>query len=110
MTTADQIRALADTGTPLPWMALVGNSWGGRSAAGTTDGYPVGFTGDDPNSGPDAVKIVAAVNALPHIADLIDAFDNVPLDGDPSPEPWEQWWRNLFAARDALVEALGVTA
>mgnify|MGYP000866548332 CR=1 FL=1 len=87
MTAADQIRALADTGTPGPWTV-------------TSDGigvYPVEGEWTRENDVADAAKIVAAVNALPALADLIHALDR------------EQWWRDLATARDALLAALGVT-
>lgn len=105
MTAADQIRALADTGTPGPWESDDGSAmW---AEHGAEEG-PYNYVGSTEHP-VDAAKIVAAVNALPKVADLIAAIDEQPLDSDPGPESWEHWWLRLAAARDALVAALGVT-
>lgn len=172
MTAADQIRALADTGTPGPWYfngysnigspdngydawsmervndghTLEGRlgagrcdacgdwSWAYTDATGDTTEYPghgCRLYTEDYNRDPsvadvpahhgdtaigrraeDAAKIVAAVNALPALADLIDAVGThrkrarltaCAVCDFPWPCP-------TTAARDALVAALGVTA
>lgn len=122
MTAADQIRALADTGTPGPWKSQPHSSRRDSTVILGGDSLGVGtFVAHYVANADDAAKIVAAVNALPHIADLIDVIDarhyvigcdepdcdtdcpgQCAADGEvPCP---------TISARDALVEALGVTA
>ena len=102
MTAADQIRALADTGTPGPWYFNVPAHHGDTAIGRRAE---------------DAAKIVAAVNALPALADLIDALSHhTALLGEAdfpiclACEGIVEFPCPTAAARDALVEALGVTA
>ena len=95
MTAAEQVRALAESGTPGPW---VSEKWEIRGHQGNI------ATARKPQN---AAKIVAAVNALGPLADLIEALeqDHHPLDCEahcriPCP---------VAAASDALLDALGVT-
>jgi hypothetical protein len=124
MTAADQIRALADTGTPADrWRIRQGRGGSNWIEAGEYDevlqpapvtcmAYCYGGSSQIELSDEDAAKIVAAVNALPALADLIDAVGThrkrarltaCAVCDFPWPCP-------TTAARDALVEALGVTA
>jgi hypothetical protein len=124
MTAADQIRALADTGTPGPWRytdsETVNDVWQAGLTIVGVDGDPIANIADewyepegqDEDATPfyDAAKIVAAVNALPHIADLIDTIDNQPGPYIACADPdCKQATCTITRARDALVEALGVT-
>ena len=106
MTAADQIRALADTGTPGP---LREASWGERGLRTLRSTRDDVWLADVRDHG-DAAKIVVAVNALPHIADLIDVIDNAPGPYIACADPdCKQATCTITRARDALVEALGVT-
>ena len=145
MTAADQIRALADTGTPAgQWSAHEGDLEGGTLVDYVTtlfknreDGTSTGrlfltlapnaidpekgdhivpaMTGDGPNAEANAVKIVAAVNALPKVADYDEAVmaylnhQTVCGVGSSCPE-LVALWQALVVARGVLVAALGVTA
>ena len=113
MTAADQIRALADTGTPGPWEFQQHPSRRDSTVLLGGDSLGVGtFVAHYLKGEADAAKIVAAVNALPALADLIDAVGThrkrarltaCAVCDFPWPCP-------TTAARDALVAALGVTA
>ena len=124
MTAADQIRALADTGTTADrWRVRQGRNGSNWIDAGEYDevlqpapvdcmAYCYGGSSQIELSDGDAAKIVAAVNALPALADLIDAVGThrkrarltaCAVCDFPWPCP-------TTAARDALVAALGVTA
>lgn len=116
MTAADQIRVLADTGTPRPWRAASWGEHGLWTLRGTRDDV---WLADVRDPG-DAAKIVAAMNALPALADLIDAIDALPTyllsdrhdpecDGLGCSHPIVFAHHNVTAARDALLAALGVT-
>lgn len=108
---ADQIRALADSGTPGPW---------------STDLYCSGTAIRDDQTGDvavpiikdaDAAKIVAAVNALPKVADLIEATEDHIASWAYTGAGWVQVCSackrsfpcRVAHARDALTAALGVT-
>lgn len=123
MTAADQIRALADTGTPGPFTAEAGGSegyyvWGARGQSLARRNHPeardrvalvncLDWQSDKEN----AEKIVAAVNALPRIADLIGVVDDEHRQFSESCVMCGGLWPcDYAAARDALVDALGVTA
>ena len=111
MTAADQIRALADTGTPGPWGSDNGSAmWAER---GTKEG-PYNYVGstEDPS---DAAKVVAAVNALPMTADYDDAVmayfqHQAECTSGPSCPTLAAKWVDVAAHRLRLYEALGVTA
>ena len=115
MTTADQIRALADTGTPADrWRIQQGHNGSNWIDAGEYDevlqpapvdcmAYCYGGTSQIELSDADAAKIVAAVNALPALA-FYAAIREVHTQA-----PSEATRDALDKAWDALVEALGVT-
>ena len=129
MTAADKIHALADTGTPADrWRIRQGRDGSNWIEAGEYDevlqpapvtcmAFCYGGSSQIELSDEDAAKIVAAVNALPHIANLIDTIDThnyqstqnqlwCDVCGDLEIAPCQP----VAAARDALVQALGVTA
>ena len=129
MTAADQIRALADTGTTADrWRVRQGRNGSNWIDAGEYDevlqpapvdcmAYCYGGSSQIELSDGDAAKIVAAVNALPALADLIDALSHhTALLGEAdfpiclACEGIVEFPCPTAAARDALVEALGVTA
>lgn len=120
MTAADQIRALADTGTPGPLTEVCLGSEGyvvveaTPTAIGRRRRQAASCRYEDWDTcKADAAKIVAAVNTLPHIANLIDATERhqyqssqnqlwCDICGDLDVAPCDA----VTAARDALVEAL----
>lgn len=123
MTAADQIRALADTGTPADrWRVRQGRNGSNWIDAGEYDevlqpapadcmAYCYGGSSQIELSDEDAAKIVAAVNALPRIADLIGVVDDEHRQFSESCVMCGGLWPcDYAAARDALVDALGVTA
>lgn len=111
MTAADQIRALADTGTPGPLREASWAERGLRTLRSTRDDV---WLADVRDHG-DAAKIVAAVNALPKVADYDEAVmaylnhQTVCGVGSSCPE-LVALWQALVVARGVLVAALGVTA
>ena len=123
MTAADKIHALADTGTPADrWRIRQGRDGSNWIEAGEYDevlqpapvtcmAYCYGGSSQIELSDEDAAKIVAAVNALPHIANLIDSTDRDHRRfSDSCVNCGGEWPCEYAAARDALVQALGVTA
>lgn len=115
MTAADQIRALADTGTPGPWKFQRNSSRRDSTVILGGDSLGVGtFVAHYLKGDSDAAKIVAAVNALPKVADYDDAVMAY-LQHQSVCAVWSSCdelaalWGALTVARDALVEALGVT-
>lgn len=104
-------RDLAATGTPGawelskpasgdPWIEQVGLTGNAVLEHEQVDcmSYCYGGSSRYNLSDADALKIVRAVNALPAIADLLDAIDNI---GTPATS-----WPNIAAARDAVAAAL----
>ena len=110
MTAADKIHALADTGTPPPWESDDGSAmW---AEHGTEEG-PYNYVGstEDPS---DAAKIVAAVNALPEVADYDDAVmayfqHQTECTSGPSCPTLAAKWVAVTTHRARLYKALGVT-
>lgn len=108
MSAADLIRALADSGTPGPWAPT--EHW---RAYTFVSALPDGPRVCDVLHAADAAKIVAAVNALPKVADLIEAT----ADHRPTVAGYcvacvggRRYDRcDIARARDALTAALGVT-
>lgn len=116
MTAADQIRALADTGTPAPWKFQQHPSRRDSTVLLGGDSLGVGtFVAHYLKGEADAAKIVAAVNALPKVADYDEAVmaylnhQTVCGVGSSCPE-LVALWQALVVARGVLVAALGVTA
>lgn len=115
MTAADQIRALADTGTPGPWDVDYLPPFGGAIIDHVQEQEPYRSVAYDIGNGADAAKIVAAVNALPKVADYDEAVmaylnhQTVCGVGSSCPE-LVALWQALVVARGVLVAALGVTA
>ena len=130
MSAGEQVRALAESGTPGPW-GVDPDRWappgwepdmgylrvvagepnkisGIRQPIVSTNGA-LHRSNRDRGNYADAAKIVAAVNALGPLADLIEAID---MYGalPAKPAQWEGVLIEgaIFAARDALVAALGV--
>ena len=106
MSAADAVRALADSGTPGLLRTSTWTAYDLPMLRSVTEDVWVGELRD----AADAAKIVAAVNALPKVADLIDATsahdDCTPAwCGDSRSDGC-----NIREARDALVEALGVSS
>ena len=108
MTAADKIHALADTGTPGPYWVADGSQWevpvrakdpSGKNGVRRIGQFPLREN---------AVKYVVLVNAGHELADLIAAIDAQENPGDLS--DIQAWEAGVLAARDALVQALGVTA
>ena len=124
MTAADQIHALADTGTPGPLTEMCLGSEGyvvveaTPTAIGRRRRRAASCRYEDFDTcKADAAKIVAFVNAGHHIANLIDALSHhTALLGEAdfpiclACEGIVEFPCPTAAARDALVEALGVTA
>lgn len=131
MSDIDLIRALAATGTPAGrWRVSKGRDGSNWIDAGEYDevirpapvdcmAYCYGGSSQIELTDDDAAKIVAAVNALPALADLIDAVDALPTVtmsnfhdracGDPGcTHVLAGDLARTKAARDALVQALGV--
>ena len=116
MTAADKIHALADTGTPGPLTEMCLGSEGyvvveaTPTAIGRRRRRAASCRYEDFDTcKADAAKIVAFVNAGHHIANLIDVLDRLThLSGEFV--RIDEWTRDMAAARDALVQALGVTA
>lgn len=104
---SNAVRALADSGTPGPW-AQDNSVW--AWIIGADEAVVARLPLDA-----DATKIVAAVNALPKVADLIEAVDArraelAQLCPDPTPKPGCDCSDcHILAACDALTAALGVT-
>lgn len=103
-------RDLAATGTPGPWHAVIDPDEPSDTPIADDNGYLCVSPDDGVRGGhslADALKIVRAVNALPAIADLLDAIDAL---GDVTPAA-NQWDVVLiegavFAASDAVAAAL----
>lgn len=107
MSAADAVRALADSGTPGPWTSTW-QAYDLPMLRSVTEDVWVG----ELRVAADAAKIAAAVNALPKVADLIEAvathrcrqrINACVICDFPWPCP-------TATARDALAEALGVSS
>lgn len=107
---AGRIRTLAESGTPGPWQLAatgygpsVDDPYGGMIFV---ESYGVTWT---PNRH-DAGIVVAAVNALPALADLVEAVTlrHWPQDGRDCAECGDEWPCPTATALDALAVALGV--
>lgn len=116
MTAADQIRALADTGTPGPWKSQPHSSRRDSTVILGGDSLGVGtFVAHYVANADDAAKVVAAVNALPMTADYDDAVmayfqHQAECTSGPSCPTLAAKWVDVAAHRLRLYEALGVTA
>ena len=102
MSAADRIRALYDSGTPGPWRQsrIMGR---GVLIRECRDDLLLADATDEA----DAAKIVAAVNALPQVADLRKCHEGHHFEGDTPfcagcAEPWpcaeERVWMPVLAA------------
>lgn len=129
-------RVLAGQGTPGPWSAHEGDLEGGtildylatvlgnREKDGTTTGrlfltlgrndidpengaeVVPAMTGDGPSAEANAHKIALAVNALPLLADLLDAVAEIERYLPPPLVEKDSLWADVLRARDALDAAL----
>lgn len=131
MSDRNPARELADSGTPLPWRLTdsetVNDVWqAGLTVVGVDSDAIANVAdewyepeGQDEDATPwnDAAKIVRAVNALPAIADLLDAIANMPLmaypelhaddcDGHGCTHPIADLFNAVHTARDAVEAAL----
>lgn len=112
-TLAARIRALAETGTPGPWFATV-DPIDPDDAVISTQAHYIGASPDDGVRASydrrDAAKIVAAVNALPALADLVEAVESRHWlqHGRDCAECGDEWPCPTATALDALAVALGV--
>lgn len=114
---AAHIRALAETGTPWPWIVnplstaeIVADPFDSESGEADDVAEVTALDGWQE----DAAKIVAAVNALPALADLVEAVQPHHFtddDGEPvlCVECFVLWPCSTTRALDALATALGVT-
>lgn len=114
MTAADQIRALADTGTPGPWDVDYLPPFGGAIIDHVQEQEPYRSVAYDIGNGADAAKIVAAVNALPEVADYDDAVmayfqHQTECTSGPSCPTLAAKWVAVTTHRARLYKALGVT-
>lgn len=115
MTAADQIRALADTGTPGPWKFQQHPSRRDSTVLLGGDSLGVGtFVAHYLKGEADAAKIVAAVNALPEVADYDDAVmayfqHQTECTSGPSCPTLAAKWVAVTTHRARLYKALGVT-
>lgn len=126
-------RDLAAIGTPGPWSAHEGDLEGGtpldyiatllrnRERDGTTTGrlfltlggndedpelgaeLVTATTGDGPSAEANAVRIARAVNALPALADLLDAIEWLDQEAD---NDRRRWIENTLAAAERVKAAL----
>ena len=120
MTPADQIRALADSGTPGPrdWMdyprgtvAMVEGRLAVLVRAPKTTGRWDWLDGTWTSIPIVEPVVLGNVNALPKVADLIEAIDAWAAITPQTPAPEVAMAEMcLLAARDALTAALGVSS
>lgn len=118
-TLAARIRALAETGTWGPWHVCDrhDDDWADFTITRADHGTIAGLTEDSyllgkgwPTAEGDAALIVAAVNALPALADLVEVVESRHWlqHGRDCAECGDEWPCPTMTALDALAVALGV--